>query len=418
MSNRQFEIPTSNVDRDVVNGMSVPRRSVIRRMVGLAALVGNVAMGADDPRRGSSLARGSQNPVESARQPFRAYQLAQHDSVNAIAFSPDGATLAVGCGRMADRTRYLGGIVNIWDLATRKQVGQLKGHKASCESLAISPDGKTLASGGDSRDILMWNLADRRLVASPGGQVSTYTNERPRVRRLCFSPDGMELASLDDLRQVRRTDISGNGREMAPYRMKLRSEIVDIVYSLKGSLEVLACETPPKFENIDQGLLTDNIDLGVWCPPGNRPIWARRQPYGCIAGVFSTDGTQLAVLARPQHQHGFHPELGDQGKPEVPILNAKTGQLLARWVSPLPLRCLRFSPDGTRLAVSSSNNGPEKQIFIALLDAKTGDLLGSVDTPHGPSCMEFSPDGRYLATNENSETVTIHKVADIIDINP
>ena len=32
--------------------------------------------------------------------------------------------------------------------------------------------------------------------------------------------------------------------------------------------------------------------------------------------------------------------------------------------------------------------------------------------------MEFSPDGRLLATDENDETVTVRKVAGIIDINP
>jgi len=56
-----------------------------------------------------------------------------------VAISPDGKTLASGS---KDKT------VKLWDVATGKEVVTLKGHTDPVLSVAFGPDGKTLASGG------------------------------------------------------------------------------------------------------------------------------------------------------------------------------------------------------------------------------------------------------------------------------
>jgi WD40 repeat protein len=67
-----------------------------------------------------------------------------------IAFAPDGRTLAArGPGRS----------VHLWDIATGKEAGELKGHEGGVTALAFAPDGKALASGSSDTTVLIWDAA-------------------------------------------------------------------------------------------------------------------------------------------------------------------------------------------------------------------------------------------------------------------
>jgi WD40 repeat protein len=68
-------------------------------------------------------------------------------SVNSLAFSPDGITLAAGSH---------GGVITLWNLPTRQEVTSLAGHKTIVLGLAFSPDGRTLASVGYDTTLRLW----------------------------------------------------------------------------------------------------------------------------------------------------------------------------------------------------------------------------------------------------------------------
>ncbi len=63
--------------------------------------------------------------------------------MNAVAFSPDGKTLASGAGE---------GEVILWDLAGGQELMRLDDHRGIIFALAFSPDGKILAAGGHGTD--------------------------------------------------------------------------------------------------------------------------------------------------------------------------------------------------------------------------------------------------------------------------
>jgi WD40 repeat protein len=68
--------------------------------------------------------------------------------VYAVAFSPDGSRLATGC---EDNT------IRSWDVATRQEVAELRGHKAYVHALAFDPDGARLASASGDFTVRIWD---------------------------------------------------------------------------------------------------------------------------------------------------------------------------------------------------------------------------------------------------------------------
>jgi WD40 repeat protein len=78
--------------------------------------------------------------------------------LHAMAVSPNGRLIASG---------YASGAVRVWDVASGQQLGLFAGHQGGINSLAFAPDGRLLASAAPDLTILLWQLPAATKVAGP-----------------------------------------------------------------------------------------------------------------------------------------------------------------------------------------------------------------------------------------------------------
>jgi WD40 repeat protein/lysophospholipase L1-like esterase len=281
-------------------------------------------------------------------------------SVESVAFSPDGQTLASGS---VDNT------VKLWDVASRTEVATLSGHSSGVKSVAFSPDGQTLASGSNDCTVKLWDVASRTEVATLGSYSSDVTS-------VVFSPDGRTLASGSYDRTVKLWDVTSR-TEIATMKGQCMQSVA---FSPDG--QILASGSTDNTVTLwDVASRTEAATLGS-CSSGVTYVHVAFSPDGQILASGSSDNFFIGAVT-----------LWDvASRTEVATLSDHS-----RGVG-----SVAFSPDGQTLAFGGDDN------TVKLWDVASRTEVGSLSGHSGGvTSVAFSPDGHTLASGSIDGTVQL-----------
>jgi RNA polymerase sigma factor (sigma-70 family) len=198
--------------------------------------------------------------------------------VSAVAYSPDGKTLAVGAldpSGIAKPAKQ----VTLWDTATGKKSDTLPGFGP----LAFAPDGKTLACADNDYRLVIWEIAS-------GKELTTLKGHTGLINSLAFSADGRILASASNDGTARVWD-PATGQERFCFKAKAKYRISAMALSCDGKLLATVAQLVPD----KPGTMVIAGEIALWDTHTGKPIRAWEDEAGPLAAAFSPDGTLLAT---------------------------------------------------------------------------------------------------------------------------
>ncbi len=196
--------------------------------------------------------------------------------VIALAISPDGKVLASAGGNERVMPAVSSDvIIRLWNLQDGLQTRTLEGHKSPVTALAISPDGKLLASGSTETTIKLWSLPDGLLL-------STLQGHRRSVRALAITPDGKLLASGSDDGNIRLWSLPNGLPAKAPAGHK--NSVAALAISPDGALLASAgSDQTIKLWNLPEGESRSCVvDWDATPPAATGVTYEYRNEYGQV----------------------------------------------------------------------------------------------------------------------------------------
>ncbi len=275
-------------------------------------------------------------------------------SLTDVAFSPDGRTVAV-----AD----MGNCLSLWDVESRKLVGELMLHGSRVSSVCFSPCGSRLVSTA-SRNVCVWDAATQKEVGASvthkGTPDSAYCGGG--VTYACFSPDGRLIASSshDD------TVILWDAATMKPMGEPLLhpGNVQYVCFSPDGSKFATAC---------------DDGGVRLWDTQTRQQIGSTMKHERWVVAVsFSPCGSKLASACFDR---------------ALRLWDVATQQPLGKPMQmESPVDSARFSPDGRLIACASG-----EEVVVWEVDSQQ---QACAPLKHDDFCSRatFSPDGRMIVS--------------------
>jgi WD40 repeat protein len=364
---------------------------------GALLLEQTVLLAVEAVRRGGGEAAESElrKALALMTRPLR--RLAHGDAVTALAFAPDGQTIATAS---ADWTAAL------WETGSGRQIAVLK-HGDSVRDIAFSPDGHWLATAGSDKAARLWQAGDgkpvltlahgepvRRVLFSGDGRLLATLTDSGKSVRLWSLPEGRELRTLTSANWLRDIVLSDDGRHVIgippPNTIGATVQVWDVTSGAR-----VAAPTVGRKAVESAATHRDVLAIGEWGQDGSvvslwrLGLWAAVGQVSALHGTpvvdLSADATQLAIgSASARYGQIAAAAVGEGAVRAVPRSARKNGGV----------RRVVISADGRVAAATALDSTAE------VVDLVSGEQLLLALAPEGSEARPaLSSDGHLLLTS-------------------
>jgi WD40 repeat protein len=312
------------------------------------------------------------------------------DFVRSVAFSPDGEWVVSG---------GFDGTARVWEAVSGQEVSRME-HGHPVTSVAFSPDGKWVVSGTDSGTILVWEAVS--------GQEIAHMVHDLAINSIAFSPDGKWVVSAGSDRTARVWEAI-SGREVS--HMDHGDLVSSVAFSpdgkwvisgsWDGTARVWDAFTGLEAARMDHEGWVTSVDFspdGEWVISGGYDGLARVWEAFSGLEVDNRDHTEWVTSVAFSPDGKRVASADDDGKVWV---WEPAGRMVAQMLHKELVSSVGFSPDG-KWVVSSSVD-----VTVRVWEAANGREIRRVSHGGPVNFAAFSPDGKWVVSASDDGTARV-----------
>ena len=347
--------------------------------------------------------------------------------VMSVALSPKGKSFAVGTGDANAEH----GEAQLWAFNGKQPSTRFQHAGLGISSVAFSPDGQTLLTGGWDRTVQFWNVESGQPRLNTAGEPLLLKHDG-WILSVALSPDGRTIVTGSGDNTARLWDAETGERRHAgdsinrPIELRHRGLVDGVAFSSDSKLVLTgsrdntaqvwdAATGEPigpvlrhddwvravAFSPVDASVYTGSHDETArkWNATPHELLREFRSTGAVLAVAISSDGSTIATGGADQRAQ---------------LWNAVTGRpLFPPMVHQYVVRGLAFSPDGKTLVTGSGDFEQTKMKGeTRFWDTRTGRQLGAAIEDTSVNAVAFNPDGRSVMTRSVGHISFLRTVVD------